>query len=218
MTGRVIKSTSAATDHYGPFERECLEPYVPATDPDVGQVPELTAEDILEAARQEAETKVREAYTEGARRGEQAGRDAFDETVAGVAEALRAAAATMQEAHARFLDSLEPQMVALAGQIAERILRREIQTDPDLLHRTSRAALKQIANRARLTIRLNPEDLARLREQNVTLLDEFDEVMEVTTIADESVDSGGCIVENEAVTVDARIHTQLQQILDGLLE
>jgi flagellar biosynthesis/type III secretory pathway protein FliH len=177
---------------------------------------EISPEQILAAARHEAERKVKEAYVEATRRGMEAGRAQYLKAVAESAGALRTAAEAMQKAREDFLTSLEPQVVRLAVAVARRILEREMQGDPDAIGRTVRKAITHLADRETMTLRLHPADLEGLRKEKVKLLDEFDGVREITLQADENVRPGGCIVETDLLTVDARIESQLEQIMSAL--
>ena len=176
----------------------------------------ITPEMILAQARDQAEQKVREAHTEGMRRGVEAGRQQFEEAVAQAAAALEGSAEAMRGAREQFLASLEPQVVELALEIARRILQRDARTDRDLVTTTVRNALRHLADREQMLIRVNPADLEGLRAQKVRLLEDFEEVREIMVQADEAISPGGCIVESRLMQVDARIEAQLDTILEVL--
>jgi len=176
----------------------------------------ITPEMILAEARDQAEQRVQEAYSEGLRRGVEAGRQQFEEAVAQAASALEASAEAMRGAREQFLVSLEPQVVELALEIARRILQREARTDRDLVTTTVRNALRHLADREQMLIRVNPADLEGLRAQKVRLLEDFEDVREIMVQADEAISPGGCIVESRLMQVDARIEAQLDTILEVL--
>ncbi|MBN2310057.1 MAG: hypothetical protein JXR94_13875 [Candidatus Hydrogenedentes bacterium] len=217
---KVIKSTEPDAGACAHFERDPLEELVPALLAAAYEAPEVAAGRLLAEAREQAEARIQEGYeqgyAQGLERGEAAARAEFEEAVAGCAEALTRAGEAMGAARQAFLDALEPEVARLAGIIARRILHREAEADPEVVGSTVRAALENLVGRERLTVRLNPGDVNRIREQGVRLLDEFDGA-EVSVVGDESVDVGGCIVETESVKVDARLEAQLQQIVDAML-
>ena len=95
---------------------------------------------MLAQAREEAAGLIQQAYDEGLRRGEEAGRAAFDLRISGVAELLEQAARDMHAAREEFLDSLEPQVMELVALVARRTLQRELAPDPALLSATVRRA------------------------------------------------------------------------------
>ncbi|MCP4646033.1 MAG: hypothetical protein GY851_36655 [bacterium] len=222
---KIIKPREPTESGYPRFERSLLEEWIPDSDSSPGESrraapepPDVAAARILSEARAQAEQKIREAYDEGMRRGEEAGRTQFQESVEGAAESLRETAAALIQARSEFLEALELDLVLLAQAAAERIVRREIRTDPDLVRTTVRAALDNLLDREHVTVRLNPKDLETLREQEVSLLEGFDGVKRLDVVADESVEPGGCLLDTETVHVDARVDAQLQRIFDSMLE
>jgi flagellar assembly protein FliH len=176
----------------------------------------VTREGILEAARVEAARKVQDAYAEGLRRGAEAGKAEFENSVAYSAQALGKAAAAIKETHQQFLETLEPQVVELAHRIASVVVQREAQSDPELIGRTVRRALETILDREKLVVRVNPVDLDAMRRYKVGLLEHFDGVKTLGIQADETVSPGGCFVESELMCVDARLEAQLESILDAM--
>jgi flagellar biosynthesis/type III secretory pathway protein FliH len=173
-------------------------------------------ERVMIQVRREAEQKVKEAYAEGLRRGIEAGKLQFAQSVAESAIALKAAAATIGAAREEFLNSIEPQIIEVAGAIARRILQRESEEDPGLIGRTVRRALEHLIDRENVVIHLNPKDAEALRAQKIALLDEFEGVRNIVVQSDPEIGPGGCIVETERVHVDARIDAQLEQIIEAL--
>ncbi len=173
---------------------------------------------VLAEAKADAEKKVQDAFAEGRRRGFEAGYGEFMQSVAGAAQTLSAAAEAIRQTHEQFLALLEPQVLHLVRRIVERVLEREMRTDPDLVMNTVRRALRCVTDRARLTVRVHPGDLESLRNHRVTLLEEFDIAGEITIEADEGVTPGGCIVDSESLYVDARLDHLLEKILEELTD
>lgn len=197
------------------FERDALEDTSPAEEPEEEVI---TPEMVLAEARAEAERKVREAYAEGLRRGREAGEKAFAEAVAESAEALRVAAGAMRTARDRFIDTLEPEVVELAFAIAQSIVQRECLFDRDLVRRTARRALETLADRESMVVRVNPTDLEAMRNEKIRILDEFEDVQQITVVADSAVAPGGCVAESSLMEADARIQSQLEAVLQLLRE
>lgn len=177
----------------------------------------LLAETLADA-RNEAEMKVREAYDEGLRRGLEAGREDFERSVGGAAEALTGAVALIADAHERFLESLEPQVMRLVRGIVERVIGREVRTDTDLVLGSIRRALACLTDRAQITIRVNPMDLAALRNQKAAILDDFDGVVNFTMTGDDGIPAGGCAIDSDTCHVDARIEEILNRVFDDLAD
>lgn len=172
---------------------------------------------ILANARAEAEQKVREAYEEGLRRGHAAGRQQFDETVGQAAETLLAVCEKMLDSHNAFLDSLQPQLVRLAVSLAERILEREVELDPTVVATTARAALKRILDAERVVLRVNPDDIAILRERRADILAEFERIQSLEFNPDPTIPTGGCVAVTDTLELDARLSEQLATMMKHML-
>ncbi len=177
---------------------------------------------FLAEAREEAERLVREAYAEGLRRGELAGRQSAEEKfMASVAEAgqmLRAASAAIESARASFLESAGAHVARVAVAAAGRIVRREISIDPGIVKSTAHAALEKLTGEERVQLRVHPADLDAIRLHRVDLLDRIEGLRHFDVSADESISPGGCVAETNDLLIDARIETQLAEILDRLME
>ena len=214
---KIVKSKDAA-GRYPTFEPAALTVTQPQTSKDASNPSPPTAEETIAALKAEAEEQVRAAYAEGLHRGEEAGRAQFLASVAHAAETLTTAAHAMQRARQQFLESLEPEVINMVRLVTERIVRREMRTDPELVGRTVRAALELMLDCERVTLLVNPDDLAALREQQVALLEEFEGVAHLEIRPDDSVEPGGCIADAPSMQVDGALKTQLQRVFDAMLE
>ena len=215
---RVYRTYESAPRSLFPYERTYLEEIIVDVTEVNGYDETSLRERMMIQVRREAEQKVKEAYAEGLRRGIEAGKSQFAQSVAESAAALKAAAEAIRAAREEFLNSLEPQVVEVAGAIARRVLQRESEEDPELIGRTVRRALEHLIDRENVVIHLNPKDAEALRAQKIALLDEFEGLRNITVQPDPAIGPGGCIVETERVHVDARIDAQLEQIIVALRE
>ncbi|MDZ4860644.1 MAG: FliH/SctL family protein [Candidatus Hydrogenedentes bacterium] len=187
--------------------------------PDLNRNPALDTDALEgESAVGRAERLYQEAYAAGLQQGEAAGLQQFRDNVGEAHRALESASVALRQAHEQFLDSLEPQLVELAKTVAARVIRREARADPDLVRRTVRAALENLADRQHAVIHLNPGDIKSLTERGVSLDDEFRSFDRVEIIPDDGVPHGGCTIETKTVDIDARLDTQLMRIFDALEE
>lgn len=108
---------------------------------------------------------------------------------------------------------LEQAMVHLCVQLAETVVGQEVDFDRDMLLRTVRQAVAQLAETSQqIRVLLNPQDVevlnqaAQDRSQNWQIL------------AEPSLSRGGCIVKTEHSYVDYCRETQFRMLLDKLLK
>lgn len=228
---RILKFVHSETGGVTRFDRESLEefpeePVAPAGgDAEGGGAvdetpldPDAIREEILAAARVDAAQKVQEAYREGLEQGAQKGREQFEASLAQCTEALESASEAIQAAHERFVDSLEPQVVALVKSLVTRVIDTERRTNPEVLQQTVRRALEKLAGQYAVTLHLHPDDLAAIQAHEVALLDGVPGVESLQLVPSDGVQPGGCIARSESMEVDARLETLLGQVLDALTE
>ena len=232
---RILKFVHSETGSVAPFGRDALDEFPekepllpdflplvdhePVVEEEVPEIdPEVIREEIMAEARQEAARKVQEAFQEGLARGTQAAEDRFETSLAKCTETLDAAAAAIQSAHEQFLDTLEPQVVALVKLMAQQVIESELKSDPESLPRMARRALSGLAGQFSVTLLVHPDDLAALQTHQVTLLDSVSGVDILNIIASDTVEPGGCIARSDEMEIDARVETLVGRVLDALTE
>lgn len=107
-------------------------------------------------------------------------------------------------------------MLKLSIKLAEKIIGREVQQDEMTRGEIVLNALRQARQQEMLTVRVNSGDLP-LVEQMRERIDAFGRAKYIDFIADQSVREGGCIIESQSGTIDARLETQLRILESTLL-
>ena len=115
-----------------------------------------------------------------------------------------------------FTASLEHDAYAFALAVAERIVKREIQLDDEIVVRQVREALRRIVGVESIKVRVHPDDEVLIRSHRAALLALTDTTRDVVIEADHTIERGGCILESSSGNVDARIATQLRQVEHAL--
>jgi flagellar biosynthesis/type III secretory pathway protein FliH len=105
-----------------------------------------------------------------------------------------------------------PELRVLAVRIAEKILGRELALSPEAVVDIARQALTAAGTARQVTIRCHPDDLAALERGRPRLLERASRAQVLQLRADPNVHRGGCIVETELATIDARLSTQLDAV------
>lgn len=116
------------------------------------------------------------------------------------------------------LDELLPYVVRIAVEVARRIVRRELTSDPGMVTRTVQAALEQMLSASQIVVRVHPLDAQVLQAQIGALADAPDQAEAIEIVPDGSIDPGGCVVESERGIIDARLRTQFEQMQAQLLQ
>ncbi len=172
------------------------------------------AEALVSTARAEAEQLRRSAidrgYEEGLQRAAQEYRQSIDQ--------LQTLMAELREERERFFSGIEPQLVKLSVEIAEKILRHELESKPEAVLEIVRLALLQLPDRDSISLRVSPQDAELIRQHRDAMKVSAGGIREIEIIEDRRVDRGGCIVESKSGSLDARVSSQLSEIERALLE
>lgn len=156
---------------------------------------------IIADARREAEKLRTEAYA--------AGKDA---AAAEFAQIILDASEKRETA----LREVELDVLKLSIKLAEKIIGREIKSDRQTIADTVATAMRNVRQQERLIIRVNPVDFPSIQEFKNTL-SHSGRAQYLDIEADPKITSGGCIIESEVGTVDARLETQLKILERTLL-
>jgi len=114
--------------------------------------------------------------------------------------------------------SSEQAVIKFGFGIAERIIRKEVSLDRELVMQQIKEGVRRVMGVESVKIRVHPGDLALVREQKSVIQANGDAIREIVVEPDESLEPGDCILESEMGNIDARIATQLKQIENVLFE
>ncbi len=111
-------------------------------------------------------------------------------------------------------NSFERIVIEVSAKIAQKILNREIE-NKSIIENTLRNSIGKILGATGIVVRLHPVDYDLLNEGDfiVTLNNSFNKLKFET---DDSIERGGGLIETEIGSVDARISTQLNEIVTAL--
>ncbi|MGE5453678.1 MAG: FliH/SctL family protein [Methylocystaceae bacterium] len=176
------------------------------------------AQIIMADAKQEAEKMKTVALDQGHREGLQI---AFRETeeqrkkARNESEQLISSAAKEKIAIVR---SAEPDIVQLALSVAEKILVREVKTDPSIILDIVREALKLAGEANNVRVMVNPDDADTVKYFVPQLIEPDQNLGDVVVESDRRIELGGCLVETEKGIVDARLQTRRINVEDAVRE
>ncbi len=173
---------------------------------------QATAQKILAEAREKASVMIGDA----ARQADSIQQEAYSlgkaEAVAEFTEVI-AAAYEMRETA---LYEVEKDVLKLSVKLAEKIIGREIKSDKQTIAVTVATAMRNVRQQERLIIRVNPKDFPNVEEYKAQL-SHSGRCKFLDFEPDPKIPSGGCIIESEVGTVDARLETQLKILERTLL-
>lgn len=179
----------------------------------------IVAEAHAEAARIIAATQAQaaELEREARERGLAEARAGFDhevrQSVADLRERLSSTIDEVAGLRTAITAHAERDLVKLALEIARKIIRREVAADQDIVVTLARIALERLPSRVAAKVRISPEDFEYVTANSQSLGPD----RAVELIADFAIKRGGCVVQSEGGSIDARIEEQLAIVEKGLL-
>lgn len=195
--GRNVVSSQTAT-------RKVLKNQIISAQDEAAQILE-EAENFAAEIRREAETDAENLRAEAYRSGTDQAVTEFEQTLFEV-----------REIRERVWRETEQDLLRLAIRLTEKILGREIKSDKTAVVDIVATALQNARQQEKLTVRVNPSDLPVI-EREMENLSRTGRSQFMDFIADPRVSEGGCLIESEVGTIDARLETQLRVLERALL-
>jgi flagellar assembly protein FliH len=169
-------------------------------------------------------------FEEGRRAGLEHANDSIEQRARQIAEktaadglatalpALKSVAESLGIERDRWISDWEAVAVRLAAAIADRLLGRQLRTNPELAREMIREALQLAVGAPRVRVHLHADDAALLGNQAADAVRALAACGEAEIVPDNSLKRGGCLIETQHGQIDARIETVLDRIVTELLE
>lgn len=162
----------------------------------------------------ELEREYKKGFDEGEKLTKQRLEKEYAEKLNKKYELINHAKTLFEELIPAYEQSFEKVVIDLSVVIAEKIVQREIQID-SIISNALNGALKKVVGANRVIVKLNPTDLEKVNSIKEDALSNgsFDKIK---FEQDNRIEPGGCLVETELGSVDARISSQFNEILRQL--
>ncbi len=172
-----------------------------------------SAQGIIEEANKEKERILAEAQREREEVLAKAREQGRQEGLAQSTEILLRAKMQAGE----MLASNEQDIISLSCKIAEKIIGRDIERQPELLVDMCATAIEQLRNARAMVLRVHPKTAQVLRARKPELMELIGRAVDLAIREDPEVAPVGCIVQTEFGTVDAQLPTQFEMLQNVLL-
>lgn len=178
------------------------------------------AEELIDEAVSGAERLVADSrksgYDEGRREGYQTGISAAQAEVAALRLEAEELLRTAQAERERQLSEVQADVAQLAMTVAEKIVRRRLDDDPELVVGIVADAISRARNGETLRVRANPHDIPIIQDRESALVASVAGLKDLQLIEDPGIAPGGCLVETGHGYIDARIDRQLELVEEAL--
>lgn len=164
------------------------------------------AEARAKAAEERAEARIAQAKADAeARLGTVAA--ALERSLAGIAVLER-----------QVVESAEAETVRLALAVANRILAREVEADPQWMRSLLASALADVPDRRQVTVRCAPRDAAAIRERLAATAAAVPGTERLALEEDPSLQNGSLVLVSGGTRLDASVHSSWERVARIMLE
>ncbi len=161
-----------------------------------------------------AEEAQRAGFERGLARGQAEAKAALDAELRRLRERVAASVAQLAELEQHIVEETKERILALALEIAGRVVRDRIAAGDPVAARVAAEVLTDAPRQGTRVLRVHPDDHAALLQA----LPGLGEPGSITLEMDASIAPGGVVVETPLENVDARLGTALSAIADALQE
>lgn len=158
----------------------------------------------------------RNGYDQGIEEGRAAG---FKQTENHIQQARLQANDIIAEADKRAVGMIlaaEKQIIEIAINVAQKVLKREIDENPMTILPIVKEALSKIHDQDNIVIRVNPADAELVQHAQRDLQNMVGGDKSLSIVSDYTINPGGCMIDTRSGTVDASIDTQFNTLRQAL--
>jgi flagellar assembly protein FliH len=183
------------------------------------------AQQIIRDSKLEAERVKAVAHDEGVRGGEsqverlamQMANQIAEKRVQEAASSVHVLCEELELATQQWLRQWQHETITLAIAIAEKLLARQIESDPTVLIDWIEDSVRMVQSQRQIQLRIHPDDAQRLSSALTDLVEEMKPSIEIQVTEDVAVGRFGVILETADTTIDRSMQTQLKRLAEELL-
>lgn len=159
------------------------------------------------------ESGYKKGYEDGYGKGKQTG---LQETIAAL-NMMNEVVDQLKNYHVQILNDSQKDIVKMAMAVAEKVLHSEIRMNPDAVLSVVKNALNKVNFKKEFTIHVNPLDLEVIKGAGDQIRAMLDNCESLKFKVSPQVEPGGCVVQTESGSVDARVDRQFEEIQQTVL-
>jgi flagellar assembly protein FliH len=149
-------------------------------------------------------------------KGKMAGRLEAEEKLHSATQALGSGLEQISCLRKSLLTKSKEDMVKLIMAVVKQVIHTDVEEKEGIIVKTVLKTLEAAVQADKYYIRVHPEDLKIVTENEPLFLAGMKGLQNIYFLADETVSRGGCLAESQAGEVDATIDSQLKEIYEHL--
>lgn len=116
-------------------------------------------------------------------------------------------------------DKIAPEIMAISIDIAKKIIKTEVQQNPNLIIANIQQCLRELSKEeTKVMLKLNPVDVNNVKQQVPVLIENAGLDVKVMIVPDSSIMQGGGIIQTTNGIIDVTIETQVEIVTKALRE
>ncbi|MBO4732384.1 MAG: flagellar assembly protein FliH, partial [Spirochaetaceae bacterium] len=176
------------------------------------------AEKLVLEAKTEKDEITKTAYKEGHDSGHEEGYKEGRAEAQRLIDRLHLMIEKIMDKRVQILSETEQQIVNLVLLMTRKIVKVISENQRNVVMTNIVQALRKVKGRGDVLIRVNMAELALTSEHSKEFLSAAENVKNITIVEDSSVEKGGCIIETDFGSIDARISSQLAELEQKILD
>ena len=179
---------------------------------------EKKASEIVAAAKEKMDAQMKDGYAEGFKKGQESGFKEGSLEAQRLTDRLHTIIERMMDKRQEILAETEQQIVDLVLLMTRKIVKVISENQRNIVVSNVVQALRKVKGRGEVIIRVNLNDVAMTTQHVKDFLSAAENIKNITVVEDSTVDRGGCLIETDFGSIDAKIVSQLNEIEQRILE
>jgi len=179
---------------------------------------EKKAAEIIAAATAKMDEQLKTGYGDGFRKGQESGFKEGNLEAQRLTDRLHTIIERTMDKRQEILAETEQQIVDLVLLMTRKIVKVISENQRNIVVSNVVQALRKVKGRGEVIIRVNLNDVAMTTQHIKDFLSAAENIKNITVVEDSSVDRGGCVIETDFGSIDAKIVSQLNEIEQRILE
>ncbi len=156
-------------------------------------------------------------YEEGFQTAYQKGENSAKEEFIPLLQTINSLIQELSEFRTMMYPKVEKEMIEMITGLTKKILQHEINTNEDSVKQMILLAINSVIDKENMTIRIHPSDKAHAEAFFPELKNLFGEIKNITFEEHPGIEKGGCVIETNFGTIDAKVD-QLESQIDKILK
>ena len=156
-------------------------------------------------------------YEEGFQTAYQKGEDSAKEEFTPLLQTINSLIQELSEFRTMVYPKVEKEMIEMITGLTKKILQHEINTNEASVKQMILLAINSVIDKENMTIRIHPSDKAHAEAFSPELKNLFSEIKNITFEEHPGIEKGGCVIETNFGTIDAKVD-QLENQIDKILK